>query len=436
MLLFALVACTGLSEVPAPRTHDVPDDNGQSADTGGGVEVVPPVDTGGRPQGLCHLVLSCDQEIPDGTKVDCVFQVTDGEGGSWYDGHAGVEIRGRSSSDASKHQYAVELRDETGAEAPTDLLSMGEDADWILHGNYFDRSLVRNTLGFDLYRAFGADFDDPDDRWAPESAFCDLTLNDTWVGVYSLVERIKRSEARLPLPSDEGQGATFIVELDESAGVYTNTFAYAGWSLVYPKPTDATAVQVAGVQSTLSAWESATLGDAPFDPETGVFTVIDLDAAVDLVLFEECIKNNDAFYLSLSIWADADHRIHWVPWDLDLSMGQPSYNDNESTDTWIAYRPDMVGVLGQSDEFRARLVSRWAELRQGPVRTDRVLGRIDLYQAIMGDSIEANFEVWPIEEVDFGGYLYPVSTYAEEDAYVRAWLEARLDWMDDAVGTW
>jgi len=431
-----LVACTGSKSVPTPHGQSAGEDTGASTDTDTRLEEVPPADTGARPLGLCHLVLSCDQDIPDGTRIDCALSVTDGQGTTEYDGRAGVEIRGRSSASAPKHQYSVELRDEEGAEVKADLLGMGADSDWILHGNYYDRSLVRNTLGFDLFRVMGANLADPNERWAPESAFCDLTLDDEWVGVYSLVERIKRSKARLPLPEDDGQGSTFVLELRESDTIYTNTFAHGGWGLVYPKSEAATAVQVDGITTALSTWETATLGEDPFNDKSGVFSVIDLDAAVDLVLFEEFIKNNDAWYLSLSIWADPDRQVHWVPWDLDLSMGQPSYNDNESTDSWIAYRPDMIAVLGQSDEFRARLASRWAELRQGPLRTDRVLGCIDTYQAVMGDAIERNFEVWPIEEVDFGGYLYEVHTYEEEDAYVRAWLEARLTWMDGAVDTW
>ncbi len=51
-----------------------------------------------------------------------------------------------------------------------------------------------------------------------------------------------------------------------------------------------------------------------------------------------------------------------------------------------------------------------------------------------------NFEVWPIDEIQFcwGGtcWLCPVESYDAEYDGMRAWAEARLDWMDEHIGNW
>ena len=82
------------------------------------------------------------------------------------------------------------------------------------------------------------------------------------------------------------------------------------------------------------------------------------------------------------------------------------------------------------------MAARWAELRAGVLAEDAILARIDAMQATMGDAIDRNFERWPIEQIGYGNYFYPVSSYAEEDAHVRAWLGERLRWMDENVAAW
>lgn len=54
-----------------------------------------------------------------------------------------------------------------------------------------------------------------------------------------------------------------------------------------------------------------------------------------MVNVEERFKNNDAWSLSVHIYKAAGGKLHLVPWDPDLSLGQPSYNDSESPNSWV-----------------------------------------------------------------------------------------------------
>jgi hypothetical protein len=382
----------------------------------GGADALPPH--------LCHVELVCPGEIPDEPKIDCSIEIDDGRGEIVYAGGAGVELRGRSSLSAPKHQYSVELRDPDGAEAPADLLGMGAESDWVLNGMYYDRALYRNALAYDLFRAMHPA------RYAAEARHCDLRLDGEWLGVFLLTERIKRDDDRVTIPDDDGSGASFVVKLDDSGGLHPNALGNGTWAPV--SPSDPTADQLAGMRAWLSAWESA----AVTDPDA-LAAHLDLDAWADLVLLEELFKNNDAYYLSLHLWRPPAGPIHISPWDLDLALGQPDYNNNEDPESWVLYRPPLVASLAGVEGWDARLATRWAELRAGPLDPDAIHARIDAYQHTMGPAIDDNFAVWPIDSIQFGDDgLYPVSSYAEEDARVRAWIDARLVWMDDAVGSW
>ncbi len=432
MLIILLSGCSA-SLLPADTARAPSPDTGAAAtgdsaeDSAEEVEVVPDAPEAGAPS-LCLLTLQCDGEIVDEPRVGCDLTVSDGEGTTHYSGRAGVEIRGRSSASFPKPQYLAELWDDDGADTSADLLGMGKDDDWILNGAYIDRALIRNKLAYDSFQAAGGAA-----RYAPQSAYCTLTLDGQWVGIYLLTERIKRDDDRIDLPDDES-GAAFIVKLDDETALLENTAGYGIWQLVYPRADTASAEAQAAVSSWLDGWQTAATSGGD------VFAWVDRGSAMDFVLIQEMTRNNDAYYLSIYAWKAPDGLIHLTPWDSDLTLGQPSYNDNENPEGWVAYRPALIAAFADDPDFAEDMAARWAELRAGAWSDAALLERIDVYRESLGQEVYANFEVLPIEEITFGwsgeNYLYEVHSYDEEYARVRAWLKARLAWMDANIAAW
>ena len=380
---------------------------------------------------LCQMVLQCDDTIPDEPKTGCKFQVTQGDGHVAYRGYAGVETRGRSSASFPKPQYALELWDSDGADLERDLLGFGPESDWVLNGAWVDRALFRNKLTYDLFQAMGGP-----ERYAAQSAFCELELNGDYRGIYLLTERIKRAESRVDI-SDAGEldGSSFVVKLD-SGGFMANSLGYGYWNLVYPRESAIGEDALAGITATLSAWEAAASGSAPDDPDTGIFAYVDLDSAVDFVIIEEFAKNNDAYFLSIHLWQDEGGLIHFVPWDIDLGYGQPSYNNNEPPEEWVLYRPALISTMSELPVFQERLVERWAELRETILTDEALQERVEGYLSTMGDAVDRNFERWPIEDVAFGSYLYEIESHDAEVERVGKWIQVRVRWMDDNIASY
>lgn len=378
---------------------------------------------------ICYIELDCDNMyIPDEPKLPCILRVEDRLGVIHYEGIAGVERRGRSSQAFPKLQYAVELRlSEVGElENPADLLGMGREADWVLNGAYIDRSLFRNKLLFELFQSFGGT-----DRYAPESAYCELQIDGESKGIYLLTERVKRDAARIPLPADLGDGSSFIIKQGDGRGFRDVGTANGQWRLIYPNDDRATPAQIAGVSTWLSAWDDVVNG---VDTTTDLFSLVDLDSAVDYVLLEEFAKNNDAYFLSMHVWKAAGGRLHFTPWDLDLSFGQPDYNNSESPEGWIQYRPALITAMAQKPAFQTRVGARWRELRTGVLTNEAILARIDSYLEAITAEVPGNFDVWPIGSIQFlNDTLYPVASHAEEVGLVKTWIGLRLAWMDENV---
>jgi hypothetical protein len=436
LMLSLITACHRPSTVSTPSGDDTQSPPGDSSPLDSDPPSEPPewidgLDTA-PPAGLCEVVLECGREIPQDPKIPCAMTVHDDQGRLWYQGSAGVEKRGRSTAGYDKAQYAVELWDDDGQELETDILGMGRESDWVLNGACIDRALLRNQLGFELYEAFSPD------RYAAETAYCTLTLDGQWRGIYFLTERPKRAESRIDLDGEATDlGRAFVVKLDQSGGAVDNgAVGYGTWTLISPRQDAAAPAAINQVASTIGAWQAALLSPEAGDPEQGVLAHVDLDAAVDFVILEELMKNNDAFFLSVYLWKREDGLIQFSPWDLDLTLGQPTYNDNTNPQSWIAYRPAWVANLAASPTFRQRLSERWVELRGGVLADDALLSRVDGYRSIMGTVVYDNFEVWPIEQIDFGGYLPPRSSYDEEYEYVRDWIPRRTAWMDANIDAW
>lgn len=138
-----------------------------------------------------------------------------------YMGNIGIEIRGKSSQHFCKKSYGLELRDIAGEDEDHALLGMPSESDWVLHGPYSDKTLLRNHIAYDTWRQMGhagvrstfievfmsrdALGEVVEDCEALQQDFW-VILNDSnfanifqYVGVYLLVEKIKRNPKRVAI---------------------------------------------------------------------------------------------------------------------------------------------------------------------------------------------------------------------------------------------
>ncbi len=255
VLALLLAACSRPNAPSVPVDDDTsgPGQDSDAPDSEGPAEQVPGWDTS-PPTGLCEVVLDCGgQAIPQEPKIQCRMSVHDEDGMLWYDGFAGVEKRGRSTSGYEKAQYAVELWNEQQQEVETDILAMGRESDWVLNGACIDRALLRNQLGFQLFAAFS------ERRYAAETTYCTLTLDGAWRGIYFLTERPKRARSRIDLDADAtGEGHAFIAKLDDSGGVVDNSsVGHGSWTLISPRQANAASGAIAR-----STWPSGPIRSA------------------------------------------------------------------------------------------------------------------------------------------------------------------------------
>jgi hypothetical protein len=365
-----------------------------------------------------------------------------------FQGATGIKLRGSSSLGFAKKQYALETWDERRQDLDVSFLGLPPESDWILHGPYNDKTLLRNVLAYRFSNAIG--------RYAVRTRLVEAYLRTAagavsaadYVGVYVLMEKIKVGPDRVSItkldPADATDPAVtggYLLKKDRldpgDSGFYTST----GQRLAYvdPKESEITAPQAAYILGYLNEFESVLYGPGFADPENGYAKYIDPGSFIDHHIVVEMTKNIDGFRLSTFLFKDRLGKLQMGPvWDYDLSQGNANYLEGWLPTGWYH---DLISDtdypwyrrLFEDPELWLRYADRWYELRRGVLATATLLADIDAHAALLAESQVRNFERWDV----LGIYLWPNyfigETYESEIDWMKDWLEARLAWID---GRW
>lgn len=375
-----------------------------------------------------------------------------------YNGLIGVEIRGSTSQFLfPKKPYSIELRDASGNENPVELLGMPEESDWALISNYNDKSLIRDALAQTLASRIMP--------YTPRTRFVELVVNNEYLGVFLLTERIKRDPNRVAVSKNkplEDLSGGYILKLDKEEGdsvigYWTSHVAppYATFGQKirflyhYPRTEDITPAQKQYIQQWMHDFEENLRSPGFSDPVNGYRKYIDPATFIDFMWLNEAYKNIDGYRLSTFFYKDRDSidgRLKMGPlWDFNLAFGNCNYCNGGSTDGWMW---DFNKVCSQDDweipfwweqlrkdtNYLIEAQQRWKQLRAGPLSDQAVLFTIDSLAAVLDGGARArNFQRWPT----LGVWLWPNNfvgnTYDEEITYLKKWLLDRLKWMDGRV---
>jgi hypothetical protein len=346
-----------------------------------------------------------------------------------YSGLASLKLRGQSSRDFPKQSYRLELIDSLGNDTNVVILGMPKDNDWILFGPYADKSQVRNKFEYDLGKKLG--------EYQPRTKFCELLLNGQLVGLYNLVENIKREKHRVDIaklePKDQSGVAVtggYLMKYDKDG---------AGRIIVYPKEEDIQPQQIAYILHRLRLGDSVLLSNGFDDPVNGFRKYFGDSSLVDYIIMNELPKNADSYLYSTYFYKDRedrDDRIKYGPlWDYDLGFGNTTFQNGNLTNGWqFEYNTKLRITRFLQDPVMVDLLqSRWHELRDGVLSNDSIFNMIDSLISEAKPQIDRNYQVWPIIDKTLFYPAYSVSTYDQEISTFKSWLSTRLTWIDNNI---
>ena len=370
--------------------------------------------------------------------------VADSAKGTHY--NIGIKVRGQSSAKFPKPGYSVEIRDDKGEGMDVSMFGLPPADDWVFHGPYVDKSLMRNALAHWLFRQAG--------HYSPRTKHFDLYINGVYRGVYVLIEKIKRGKYRVnvsklketDISGDDVTGG-YIWAFDKTG---TNTggmgnedinkegFKTAdGLNVImhYPKKENLQQQQQAYLKKYLEDLENLFKNGKN---GSGYENYVDMTSALDYVLHEEVTNNSDSYWCSFFLHKPKDSKGGKVTlgpaWDFNLAMSNGSQPENggnnnggnngfnwnmwggggmggggmgsSGTTGWQIESSMKTGMSGlkipnwltgmwKDSHYQSELKKRWAELRSGVWHTKTMDVYLDSMKTYLTKAADRNFKRWP-----------------------------------------
>ena len=338
---------------------------------------------------------------------------------------AAWKIHGRSSARNSKKSYNVRFPERT------DLLGMGAAKKWVLVGNPYDKSLLRNKLMYDLSGAVGM-------LYPMESRFVELYVNDRYRGVYQLCEAPEIDRERVAIhPARE----EFLLEIllagrKSDDPVITTPEYHLQFTLndldYLPKD------QRAWLKDFFEEAEQALQsGD-----REAIARYFDLDSMANGYILYEFSKNADLAIGSTRFIIRDGKIFSGAAWDFDLACGNDAYHCDPLhlvngtrpalTDGWYAVQL-WYRELVRQEWFQELFAERYLALQPVLVNlyADNELGknRIDLLVEAMPEAIAHNYRLWRVSGNDYSLARAGDKTYEQNVDFLRKWLKDRNEWI-------
>lgn len=393
-----------------------------------------------------------------------------------------MTIKGRGNSswtNTPKKSYTIKF------DKKQTFLGMPKNKTFALVASYFDKTLLRNMVAYDLSCEV---FDNM--TWAPWQENVNLFINGVYQGVYGLVESVKIANGRVPLNDvnienykkgtnfDEygyllevntrlDEEFNFVTNYDSSKSIEENRDCVA-FSLKEPTSSDIDDVlslrygKTEGMKlaESVKDYIKTYINDvhaklysddfADVDSDNYYGDYLDVDSFVDWWIMEEFARNTDSnFFASCFMYYDPkDYLIHMGPvWDFDLGFGNSKVNiktsdfladekgvlENDAGQRY-AYRGNWLCRLKEDPAFMNKVSARWKEVKS----LINMYFREDFTYRVedVEKDAELNFVRWNILGTQIwlspDGYEYR-DTYQSELDYLIQWKNRRIDWLNSVM---
>lgn len=382
-----------------------------------------------------------------------------------YNGYIGLRYRGNSSFGADKKSYSIRTLaqplEEGGEKQKVALMGMPKDNKWELLASFFDKSLMRNMLAYELAR--------PWMEFTPHGRFCEMILDGTYYGVFILFESVSKGKHRLnlstPGETEEGITGDYLLEVDRpednyfrskyhpvnnSGKAFTNRYI----SVQYKEPEydELTTAQRNYIRQSYNEMEDALNAIQANSENTEYREHIDVQSFIDYQLANELAHNVDGYRLSGKIYKRNESRggqFRMTLWDFDLTYGNADYYNGWKTNTWVYANNQQMYSEGDGNlvpfwwyklnldtKYREELKARWTEYRQTNIKEEQIFQLIDSLSNLLtsNGAMNRNSQAWP----RWGQYVWPnyyvASNFKSEITWMKQWITKRIAWMDSQLG--
>ena len=333
-----------------------------------------------------------------------------------------MKIRGRGNSTwfiHPKKPFQMKLSEKSA------FLGMPEDKKWLFLAEYSDKTMLRNTMAFELGYMSNLD-------WTPAGEFAEVYLNGEYNGTYNITQKVEASSNRVAL-GDTG----YLLELDQldridPDDVYFESTVTEKFIINIKEPElNYGSEEFRYIENLIAEFEGALFGANFQDENAGYKKYINLESFIDWYLISEITKNVDSrWYSSIYLNVMPGEKIKMGPlWDFDLAFGNTDYADTQYYEGWWVRFNPWYERLFQDPAFTQMVKDRFIYFKDNE---DLIIQKIDEYAEKLKWAQAENNNKWQT----IGTYVWPnpviYDTYQEEVDHLKNWYLARMEWLEEA----
>lgn len=322
-----------------------------------------------------------------------------------------IHVRGNTTKVFPKKGYRLSLvTDSVGNHTrpnQTALLGMRQDDDWILYPAYNDQEKVRNVFCTNLWKASCAADNAQGIDTGTEYRYLELFLNGEYWGLYALGYPVDEKQLSLDPDSDKD-------------GLYKGVLWSTDGNIAFTEGGNPVGFRIKGTfHEAARSWKP--LLDYEYllwenrNDTARLYQGIDIDNAIDIVLFYNLIQGGDNvngkmiknLYLAIREGEDGPTALY-APWDMDLTWGNWFVNDlaaNLATPYQLAPSNHILmqsGYLNQilvngDEEAWDRIYAKYRKLRETAWSQETIGEMLDEYEAdiYLSGAYLREMERWP-----------------------------------------
>ena len=370
----------------------------------------------------CGFVLS----DPSDSDNDLSLELTEGGGG-------GIRLRGNTTMIFPKKPYRIKF------DKKTSLFGLGKAKSWVLLANYWDFTLLTNTVAFEVGKAFsrtshpgtgspkGLDF-------VNTTNHVEVFLNGDYRGNYVITEQVQVNEHRVNIDEEKDYFVELDVHFDEDVKFVAKYFGltvnvkspeYAPGILPEDNPLRQDFETMAGMIYELYEGKIPT-GDYK--------DLADIYSYIDMMMVNDIVANPEYQYpaSNFTYKVQGDKWRFGPLWDFDNSFGFDGTPQNYFYDMEILIDPyTWTGAMCNSffksffkdPEFKAAYKARWNQMK--PLIENSIVTFIGQKGDYLSLSANENQIRW--------APYYNGINYISHIGKMKAWYTARIAKLDNYI---
>jgi len=357
----------------------------------------------------------------------------------------GIRGRGNSTWSASKKPYRIKFNKKRH------LLNMKADAkDWVLLANYYDKTLIRNAVAFDIGQYVGMEF-------TPSIKFADVYLNHVFVGNYMVTDQVEVGKNRVNIEqldtadvAEPTISGGYLIERDGFANQepisYFITSKSVPFSVKDPDPDVIKPAQMTYLTTFVQNQEDTLFSTNWKDSLTGYRAILDTASFLRWYIASELTGNIDCFWSTSMYKRRNDPKLYYGPlWDFDIAFNNDSRKNDVSkvrmlTTAFGAGGDNKAWITQMATDpwFKIGVNNMWKGIVAKGVK-NHIQNYIDSLVTVMSASINKNYEKWPTLNTLIYNEWYKYPTYQEYVNVLKSYIDTRVDFLttsfeEDASG--